>query len=155
MDEFCPRPSRRNRLERGPAKENESFAVVFVVLPVFAIELGPIVVLRLVHEIHRHLSPGSELRRNVPGTVLRPIGTSKRITRRFNRPAAIERLAKRRQDDDRLVSQPRQFERQAAAHIAQAARLTEGNRLARSEQDFHNLASKISLAVPLTAIVSQ
>ena len=49
----------------------------------------------------------------------------------------VERLPKRGHHDDRLVAQVGQFERQAAADVAQAARLAERHRLGRGKQDFH------------------
>ena len=134
-----PRSSSWIASKRGPAEEDEPLAVVFVVVAAFAIQLGPIVVLRLMHEVHRHLVARQRAAQERAGHHLAADGHFEADAGRFDRPAAVERLPKRGQDDDRLVAQLGQFERQAAAHVAQPARLAERHRLGRGEEDFHGV----------------
>ena len=141
VDQLGAQVEQRDRFERGPAEEHEPLAVVFVVVAVFAIELGPIVVLRLVDEVDGHLVARQRAAQEVPATVLRPIGTSNRDAGRLDRPAAVERLPKRGHDDDRLVAELGQLQRQAAANVAQSARFAERHRLGRGKEDFHGEAS--------------
>ena len=54
MDQLAAQVEQRDGLQRRPAEEDEPLAVVFVVVATFAIQLGPIVVMRLMHEVHRH-----------------------------------------------------------------------------------------------------
>ena len=126
-----------DRFQRGAAEEDEPLAVVFVVVAVLAVELGAIVVLRLVNEVDRHLVARQRALQERAGHRLAADRDFEPDAGLLDRPARVECLPERGHHDDRLVAQIGQFERQAAADVAEAAGLAERHRLGGGKQDFH------------------
>jgi hypothetical protein len=62
---------------------------------------------------------------------------------RLDGNVGIPRLPKRRQNDDRFVSQPSQLTRQRPANVAEAASLREGRRFSGGEQNIHALIAPL------------
>src|SRR4051794_26456973 len=58
VNELRPQIETADCFKSGPAKENKPFAVVLVVVPVFPVELGTVVILRLMNEVNGNLVTG-------------------------------------------------------------------------------------------------
>ena len=88
VDQLGAQVEQPDRFQRGPAEEHEPLAVVFVVVAVLAVELGPIVVLRLVHEVDRHLVARQRASQERAGDRLAADGHFEPHARLLDRPAA-------------------------------------------------------------------
>jgi len=94
--------------------------------------------LGLVNEVNRHLIAGQRAFQKRTRDGLATNRHFETHTSLLDGPTGIESLPKRGHHDRRLMAKIGQLERQAAAHIAEAARLAERHRLGRGKEDFHS-----------------
>ena len=137
MDQIDFQIEQPDAFENGSTKENESLAIVFVIVTVEPIEFVATVVMLLLYEVNRHVAAWKLATQKRAFGDFRAEWHIKINSGGLDLQAGLKNLAEGGQKKHGAMSQLHQFAGQAAADIGQSARLAEGNRLGCSKQNIH------------------
>src|SRR3954465_1882769 len=135
MDDINLQVQEADRLQRSPAEEDISLAVVFVVLTLMAIELRAIEVVVLLDKEDRHVGAGQRPAKQAAADDFVADWDVKLDSQRLQRQATRLHLAISRHDDRDVVPGLAKVDRQGAADIGQPPRFGKRGDFARSEDD--------------------